>query len=70
LNKTTVRRVLWIGGGAIAGFAWYYFVGCVSGSCPITSNPYISTGYGALMGFLLAGSTTKERKEKQEEKPE
>jgi hypothetical protein len=26
-----------------------------TGTCPITSNPYISTIYGALMGYLLSG---------------
>lgn len=40
--------------GAAAGFAYYRFVGCSTGACPITSNPWISTGYGALMGGLLA----------------
>ena len=40
-------------GGAL-GFAYYKFIGCTSGACPITSNPWISTGYGALMGFLVA----------------
>lgn len=40
--------------GAIAGFAYYRLVGCSTGACPITSNPWISTGYGALMGGLLA----------------
>lgn len=39
--------------GATGGFLYYYFVGCQSGSCPITSNPYISIIYGALMGYLL-----------------
>ena len=39
--------------GGIAGFAYYYFVGCASGTCPITSNPYMTTGYGALLGYLL-----------------
>ena len=39
--------------GALAGFAYYYFIGCTSGSCPITSNPWISTAYGAAMGGLL-----------------
>ncbi len=41
--------------GAAAGYALYRFVGCASGTCPITSNPYISTVYGAVMG-ALAGS--------------
>jgi len=40
--------------GAAGGFAYYRFVGCSSGTCPITSNPWISTGYGALMGALFA----------------
>jgi hypothetical protein len=40
-------------GGAAIGFAYYYFVGCRSGSCPLTSNPFITTVYGSLMGLVL-----------------
>jgi phage shock protein E len=40
--------------GAIAGYLYYRFVGCASGQCAITSNPIISTLYGALLGGLLA----------------
>jgi hypothetical protein len=43
-----------IGGGL--GFAWYRFVGCASGACPLTSNPWISTLYGGVVGVLLATS--------------
>lgn len=39
--------------GAIAGYAYYYFVGCASSTCAITSKPLNSTLYGALMGGLL-----------------
>jgi hypothetical protein len=39
--------------GLIAGYAYYYFVGCASGSCSITSKPLNSTLYGGLMGGLL-----------------
>jgi hypothetical protein len=42
--------------GALAGFAYYKFVGCASGACPITSNPFISTIYGAVMGALVSGA--------------
>ena len=39
--------------GAIAGYLYYHFVGCVSGTCAITSKPLNSTLYGAMMGGLL-----------------
>lgn len=39
--------------GAIAGFLYYYYVGCASGTCAITSKPFNSTLYGALMGGLV-----------------
>lgn len=40
--------------GAGLGFAYQRIVGCRSGVCLITSNRWIATGYGALMGYLLA----------------
>ena len=42
--------------GALLGFALYKFVGCSSGTCPITSNPWISTIYGGIMGAVLSGA--------------
>lgn len=39
--------------GGLAGFAYYYFIGCNSGTCAITSKPFNSTGYGMIMGYLL-----------------
>jgi len=39
--------------GAGIGWAYWYWVGCTHGSCPIRSVWYMSTGYGALMGWLL-----------------
>jgi len=39
--------------GAIAGWCYWYFVGCASGNCPITSKPLNSSVYGAVMGALL-----------------
>ncbi len=55
------RRGLFAVLGGAAGFAYYYFIGCTSGTCPITSNPYISTVYGIVVG-TLAGWTLKEKK--------
>lgn len=39
--------------GAIGGYLYYYFIGCNSGTCMITSKPLNSTVYGAVMGGLL-----------------
>lgn len=39
--------------GVLGGYLYYYYVGCVSGTCPITSNPYRMMIYGALIGYLL-----------------
>jgi hypothetical protein len=40
--------------GAVAGFAVGHFGKCASGTCPLTSNPIISTVIGAMLGALLA----------------
>jgi hypothetical protein len=45
--------------GAAAGYAYYYYIGCMSGTCPITSNPYISTLYGTVAGILLVNGKKK-----------
>lgn len=50
-----LKMLLFVAGGAIAGFGWYRLVGCRTGTCLITSNPYISTAYGAVMGYLVSG---------------
>lgn len=44
--------------GALLGFAYYYYIGCDNG-CAITGNPYISTIYGSLIGFILGVPTRK-----------
>lgn len=48
--------------GLIAGFLYYRLVGCVSGACPITSNPYISTVYGGVLGTLIGYIVTPGKK--------
>lgn len=39
--------------GSIVGWCYWYFVGCASGTCPITSSPINSSLYGSLLGGLL-----------------
>jgi hypothetical protein len=54
-----LHTVAFAAGGAVLGFGYYKLVGCSSGACPITSNPYISSLFGAVMGFLAGGGMGK-----------
>lgn len=54
-KKKAMMTLLYIVLGAAAGLAYQRFIGCRSGTCAITSNPYVSTMYGALMGYMLSG---------------
>lgn len=42
--------------GALAGYFYWYQVGCMSGTCPITSHWFNSSVYGAILGGLLFDS--------------
>lgn len=58
------NNVLYIIGavmGAIAGYIYWQQVGCVSGTCMITSKPINSTAYGALLGLLAFGLFKKDK---------
>jgi hypothetical protein len=60
-----LKRILPLLGGGMIGYLYYYFIGCVSGKCAITSNPYFSTLYGVLLGLLIA--LPNKKKEKKDE---
>lgn len=58
--------------GAVAGFGYWYYIGCYSGVCPITSNWPVSSTYGAVMGGLLgsiSGDFIKGKKSEEAENP-
>jgi hypothetical protein len=57
MKKFWIKLGVFSFAGALLGFAYYYFIGCRTGACPITSNPFISTAYGSLMGFVLGFDT-------------
>jgi phage shock protein E len=58
-NKLIIAGVLL---GSIAGYFYWQEIGCLSGSCAITSSPINSTLYGAFMGGLTLNMFKKERK--------
>lgn len=60
--KKNILTIIGIPLGALAGFLYWKFVGCNSGTCAITSNPMNSTLYGAVMGGLLLSIFQKNNK--------
>ncbi|WP_296683771.1 DUF6132 family protein [Flavobacterium sp.] len=52
-KKALIITCLGIAIGALAGYGYYFYVGCASGTCAITSKPLNSTLYGAVMGGLV-----------------
>ena len=61
VNKLKLGIGIAIGG--MIGFAYYYFIGCKSGTCAITSSPVISTLYGVVLGLVWTLPTKKKGKE-------
>jgi hypothetical protein len=66
LNNRFFKISLFIFLGGVGGFAYYYFIGCQTGTCPITRNPYISTSYGILVGLVLSFDSKKKKNEEAE----
>lgn len=48
--------------GALGGYLYWLYIGCSSGSCPITSSPFLSSLWGAVMGGLLFSIFKREKK--------
>lgn len=61
-KKAIILTSIGVATGAIVGYAYYYYVGCATGTCAITSKPINSTLYGSVMGGLLFNLFVKEKK--------
>ena len=61
-KKAIIITGIGIAIGALAGYGYYFYVGCASGTCAITSEPLNSTLYGALMGGLVFNMFVKDTK--------
>jgi len=59
-TRKWIRPALFTLGGALAGLTYYHLIGCASGSCPITSNPFGSMLYMGLIGWLISGIFSRE----------
>lgn len=65
-NLSRAKYLLFVGiftfVGAGGGYLYYALIGCNTGSCAITSNPYMSIAWGGLLGYLLPDFFIKEEK--------
>ena len=52
-KKEIIITAIGVGIGLISGYTYYYYIGCISGTCSITSKPMNSTLYGGVLGGLL-----------------
>ena len=68
--KTYKWKLAGVAIGATAGFAYWYFIGCTSGTCPIQSDWHISSLNGGLIGYILPGSPKKNSKKAEHKRQE
>lgn len=52
--------------GAIAGYLYWSYVGCSTGTCPITASPINSSIYGTIIGILIGGLFKRKNNPKQQ----
>jgi hypothetical protein len=62
-ERKPLRYTLGILIGGSLGFLYYFFIGCNTGTCPLTSNPYNSVMIGSVMGLVWVFSPGKSDKE-------
>ena len=54
LVKKHLVEIIFSVAGAIGGFLYWRFIGCLSGTCFIKSVWYMSTLYGGLLGWVIS----------------
>jgi len=59
--KRHLLTIIGVAIGATAGYLYWKFIGCSTGTCAITSKPLNSTLYGALLVGLLFSTVQKKK---------
>jgi hypothetical protein len=48
------KLLIGTGVGGALGYAYYEFIGCPTGTCPLSSNPWIITPIGMWFGLMIS----------------
>ncbi len=56
MNASVLRIVIGALIGAGVGFAIYKFIGCRTGTCPLSANPWIAMALWGFVGAMVASS--------------
>jgi hypothetical protein len=67
MNKIPKKYLLlgiFILAGLAGGFLYWRFIGCKSGTCPITSSWHYSMLFGGVFGYLIGDSVNDYRKKR------
>ncbi len=56
MTMSVVRPLVGAVLGAAVGFAVYKFVGCRTGTCPLTGNPWIAMLWWGVIGVMVTTS--------------
>ena len=58
--KVSWKNIIFTLTGGICGFLYANYIGCITGTCPLTSNRFIATLFFSLFGYILSiGNKTK-----------
>jgi hypothetical protein len=54
MTSTLLRLIIGGSAGVLIGLAMYKFIGCRTGACPLTGNPYVAATLWGILGLIFA----------------
>lgn len=60
--KKCIQPTVFTALGSAMGLAYYQFIGCPTGTCPITSSVWSTMVYTGLIGLLVSRVVSESRK--------
>lgn len=55
MKRILTNKLFYTAIGAICGLLYWKYADCASGTCPIQQSWYLSSAWGAMVGWMVAG---------------